>query len=216
MKKKVSKHAFTILTLLLLFSMLGVGFISFASKPMMWYPLDVDISVDKRVPIDTVVEVQVQIYSKNVYRLCEKAYLRVKNRYFEYRLDEGSEWTNELALGYDLTETDFTQGNYYQSFSMRLLPQSIKELSEDNVKGVACILEFETVDGYFSTPGEATVYYVTDGEYIAFSTKSEEEALMRLNMPTIILTVVIVSICVVSAAVLAIILIIKRKKRISE
>ena len=83
MKKKVSKHALTILILLLLFSMLGVGFISFASKPMMWYPLDVDISVDKRVPIDTVVEVQVQINSKTAYRLCEKAYLKVNNPYFE-------------------------------------------------------------------------------------------------------------------------------------
>ena len=216
MKKKVSKHALTILILLLLFSMLGVGFISFASKPIMWHPLDACVSVDERVPVDTVVEVQVQINSKTAYWLCEKAYLKVNNPYFEYRLDESSEWTNELALGYDLTETDFTQGNYYQSFSMRLLPQSIKELSEDNVQGVACILEFKPVDGYHSLPGEATVYYVTDGEYIAFSTKSEEEALMRLNMPTIILTVVIVSICVVSAAVLAIIFIIKRKKRISE
>ena len=216
MKKNASKYAFSILILLLLLSMLGVGFISFASKPMMWYPLDVDISVDKRVPIDTVVEVQVQIYSKNVYRDCEKAYLKVNNRYFEYRYDDSYEWTNELSFGYDLLETDFTKGDYYQSFSMRLLPQSIKELSEDHVKGVACILEFKPVDGYHSLPGEATVYYVTDGEYIAFSTKSKEEALMRLNMPTIILTVVIVSICVVSAAVLAIILIIKRKKRISE
>ena len=99
---------------------------------------------------------------------------------------------------------------------MRLLPHSLEELSEDNVKGVACILEFKPVDGYHSEPGEATVYYVTDGEYIAFSTKSKEEALMRLNMPTIILTVVIVAICVVAATVLAIILIIKRKKRISK
>ena len=216
MKKKVSKHALTILILLLLFSMLGVGFISFASKPMMWYPLDVDISVDKRVPIDTVVEVQVQINSKTAYRLCEKAYLKVNNPYFEYRYDDSYEWTNELSFGYDLLETDFTKGDYYQSFSMRLLPQSLKELSEDDVQGVACILEFKPVDGYHSTPGEATVYYVTDGEYIAFSTKSEEEALMRLNMPTIILTVVIVAICVVAATILAIILIIKRKKRISE
>lgn len=214
MKKNASKYAFTILILLLLLSMLGVGFISFATPMSTSYPLEVEVSVNKRVPVDTVVEIQVQIYQKD--SLSKVGFLQVSEWDFECCLDGSTDWTDELSVGYDFASTDFTKENYYQGFSIRYLNDSKEVFSEDIVGSISCYLKFNKVDNRSFLPGLGEVYYATDGEYIAFSTKSEEEALMRLNMPTIILTVVIVAICVVAATILAIILIIKRKKRISK